>query len=86
MCRSQRTWHSRISAIGIIPRKTIKGVTLKGEAGEVLCLLDLPAPGKTTLLRIAAGIEKQTGGRLLLNDRKYPALPSSFRRSNAASA
>jgi iron(III) transport system ATP-binding protein len=58
-------------------KDTIKGVTLKAEAGEVLCLLGPSGSGKTTLLRIAAGIEKQTGGRLLLNGQEISG-PSIF--------
>ncbi|WP_102032771.1 ABC transporter ATP-binding protein [Sinorhizobium medicae] len=58
-------------------KDTIKGVTLKAEAGEVLCLLGPSGSGKTTLLRIAAGIEMQTGGRLLLNGQEISG-PSVF--------
>lgn len=58
-------------------KDTIKEVSLKAEAGEVLCLLGPSGSGKTTLLRIAAGIEMQTGGRLLLNGREISG-PSVF--------
>ena len=50
--------------------KTLRGVTLAAEPGEVLCLLGPSGSGKTTLLRIAAGIEPLGRGRLLLNDRE----------------
>lgn len=52
-------------------------VSLAAEPGEVLCLLGPSGSGKTTLLRIAAGIEIQSGGRVLLNDREI-AGPSVF--------
>ena len=55
----------------------LHGVSLAANSGEVLCLLGPSGSGKTTLLRIAAGIEVQTGGRLLLNDRVI-AGPDTF--------
>lgn len=58
-------------------KDTIREVSLKADAGEVLCLLGPSGSGKTTLLRIAAGIEMQTGGRLLLNGREISG-PSVF--------
>lgn len=49
-------------------RETIRDVSLSAEPGEILCLLGPSGSCKTTLLRIAAGIETQTSGRVLLND------------------
>ncbi|WP_422785604.1 ABC transporter ATP-binding protein [Roseibium algae] len=37
--------------------------------GEVLCLLGHSGCGKTTLMRIAAGVEQQEAGRILINGR-----------------
>ncbi len=55
----------------------LNGVSLRVEPGEILCLLGQSGCGKTTLLRIAAGIERQTGGRVLLDDREI-AGPNAF--------
>ncbi len=38
--------------------------------GEIVCLLGESGCGKTTLLRITAGIERQTSGRVVLNNRE----------------
>lgn len=45
----------------------LSGVTLKVDAGEVVCLLGPSGCGKTTLLRVASGIEKPSAGRVLIN-------------------
>ncbi|MBT9370358.1 ABC transporter ATP-binding protein [Rhizobium sp. CSW-27] len=51
-------------------RETIRDISLEARPGEVLCLLGPSGSGKTTLLRIAAGIEAQTGGRVLIDGRE----------------
>jgi len=42
-------------------------LSLDVPSGEALCLLGLSGCGKTTLLRIAAGVERQTLGHMLLD-------------------
>ena len=55
----------------------LRGVSLDMAPGEIVCLLGPSGCGKTTLLRIVSGIEKPTGGRVLINDREM-AGPSRF--------
>ncbi|WP_349367551.1 ABC transporter ATP-binding protein [Salinarimonas sp.] len=47
--------------------RALDGVTLCVEPGELVCLLGHSGCGKTTLLRVAAGIERPTAGRVLLD-------------------
>ncbi|WP_209001846.1 ABC transporter ATP-binding protein [Stappia albiluteola] len=47
---------------------SIRDVSLDVAPGEVLCLLGHSGCGKTTLLRIAAGVERQSRGRVLINE------------------
>jgi iron(III) transport system ATP-binding protein len=55
-----RRWYGDVQALC--------GVTLDVAAGETVCLLGASGCGKTTLLRIATGIEKPSAGRVLLDN------------------
>lgn len=43
----------------------LRGVSLAVESGEIMCLLGPSGGGKTTLLRIIAGLERAESGRIL---------------------
>ncbi|MGI9522007.1 MAG: ABC transporter ATP-binding protein [Hyphomicrobiaceae bacterium] len=55
----------------------VRGVSLRVEAGEIVCLLGPSGCGKTSLLRLASGIESPTSGRIFLNDKEI-AGPTNF--------
>ncbi|WP_415716899.1 ABC transporter ATP-binding protein [Roseibium sp.] len=46
---------------------SVRDLTLSIAPGEILCLLGHSGCGKTTLMRIAAGVERQSRGRVLIN-------------------
>jgi iron(III) transport system ATP-binding protein len=53
----------------------LQHIDLQVRQGEMLCLLGPSGCGKTTLLRIIAGLEAQTGGRIVQNGRDISWLP-----------
>lgn len=49
---------------------SVRDMSLSIAPGEILCLLGHSGCGKTTLMRIAAGVERQSHGRVLINGRE----------------
>lgn len=50
--------------------RVVDGVSLALDPGEVVCLLGPSGCGKSTTLRIAAGVDRQTEGRVLIDGRE----------------
>src|SRR5215213_7862488 len=57
--------------------RALDGVSLTIAPGELVCLLGHSGCGKTTLLRIAAGVEAPSAGRVLM-DRLEVSGPAAF--------
>ncbi len=55
----------------------LDGVSLNVPAGEIMCLLGHSGCGKTTMLRVAAGLEQPAAGRVLMAGREVTG-PSVF--------
>ncbi|MBX9760976.1 MAG: ABC transporter ATP-binding protein [Beijerinckiaceae bacterium] len=55
----------------------VDDVSLSVQPGQTVCLLGHSGCGKTTLLRIVAGLERPTGGRVLLDGREVTG-PGGF--------
>jgi iron(III) transport system ATP-binding protein len=52
------------------PVEAVKSFSLDIAPREIVCLLGRSGCGKTTLLRLAAGVEEPTAGRILINGRE----------------
>lgn len=57
--------------IGNEPVNILTDLTLTVNKGEMVCLLGASGCGKTTLLKLIAGLEKQTSGEILINGTQY---------------
>jgi len=62
--------HKRFGAV-----EALRGVSLHVQSGEFFAILGPSSAGKTTLLRIIAGIEKADAGRVLIGGRDLTDLP-----------
>ncbi|MBN2086095.1 MAG: ABC transporter ATP-binding protein [Anaerolineales bacterium] len=57
----------------------LEGVTMRVDRGETVCLLGPSGGGKSTLLRIAAGLEQPESGRVLWNGADITHTPANRR-------
>ncbi|HEY1725926.1 MAG TPA: polyamine ABC transporter ATP-binding protein [Steroidobacteraceae bacterium] len=60
----------------------VNNVTLGVERGEIFCLLGASGCGKTTLLRVLAGFEAPSAGRLLIDGEDLASIPPYRRPIN----
>jgi putrescine transport system ATP-binding protein len=60
----------------------VNNVSLAVERGEIFCLLGASGCGKTTLLRLLAGFESPTSGRLLIDGQDLATVPPYRRPVN----
>jgi putative ABC transport system ATP-binding protein len=66
--------------------EVVKGVSMKVDAGEFVCLVGKSGCGKTTLLSLLSGLERPTKGDVVLNGKKINGASEDelalFRREN----
>jgi sulfonate transport system ATP-binding protein len=62
--------------------EALRGVTLLAQSGEIVALLGGSGCGKTTLLRLTAGLDQPTGGRIAIDGQAiagtHPAISAVF--------
>ena len=79
--RAAATIAARLTLEGVTRRfgrvTAIEGIDLDVEPGEIVSLLGHSGCGKTTLLRVAAGVEVPSEGRVLVDGREV-ASPNAF--------
>ena len=49
--------------------EALRGVSLEASEGQFICVVGRSGHGKTTLLRVLAGLQKPSGGRVAVGDR-----------------
>ena len=54
-----------------VRRQILRNVVLEVEEGQFLCILGASGCGKTTLLNLIAGVDKDFDGRIVLKGNPY---------------
>jgi spermidine/putrescine transport system ATP-binding protein len=76
----------RVQLAGLIKRygafEAVRGIDLDIPPGEFFCLLGPSGCGKTTTLRMIAGFERPSGGRVMLDGRDVSGTPPNRRNVN----
>ena len=60
-------------------RTVLRGIDLDIAAGSFVAIVGRSGGGKSTILRLLAGLETASGGELLLDDRTFTGLPEGVR-------
>ncbi|MDX2356703.1 ABC transporter ATP-binding protein [Dietzia sp. PP-33] len=60
-------------------RTVVRDLDLRVGSGELLAVLGASGSGKTTVLRMIAGLHPVTAGRILVDDRRVDTLPAQHR-------
>jgi putative ABC transport system ATP-binding protein len=59
---------------GEVKEQVLKGVNLSLKEGQITALVGASGSGKSTILTIAAGLQRATGGHITFNDRDLTAM------------